>query len=295
MGYSGTATPTPELTCLPDDWWDSAWLSVKSPEASEPGPAVWDPAEVATPAAVPQTQLPKPPPAWGQVLATTLGLWTSRRLPWLRRVPRRRLAALALGAGLVAVAVGSTGLAADALSPQHTAQLPARPSSIPAPSGRTVLPASLSAVQQVARPVWLSIPVIGARTSLVDLGLRSNGALQVPSSTAVAGWYTGSPRPGTVGAAVIAGHVDSRSGPGIFFWLRDLRPGDRIYVGRADGTMAVFTVTAVRKVAKDLFPTAAVYGPVPDPELRLITCGGLFDRSLGSYLSNIVVFARLSG
>ena len=72
-------------------------------------------------------------------------------------------------------------------------------------------------------------------------------------------------------------------------------PSHRIYVGRADGTMAVFTVTAVRKVAKDLFPTAAVYGPVPDPELRLITCGGVFDRSIGSYLSNIVVFARLSG
>jgi hypothetical protein len=295
MGYIGTATPTPELTCLPDDWWDPAWLSVKSPEAREPGPAVWDPAEVAAPAAVPQAQLPKPPPAWGRVLATTRGLWSSRRQPWRRRVPRRRLAALALGAGLVAVAVGSTGLAADALSPQHTVRLPARPSSIPAPSGRTVLPTSLSAVQQVARPVWLSIPVIGVRTSLVDLGLRSNGTLQVPSSTAVAGWYTGSPRPGTVGAAVIAGHVDSRSGPGIFFWLRDLRPGDRIYVGRADGTMAVFTVTAVRKVAKDLFPTAAVYGPVADPELRLITCGGVFDRSLGSYLSNIVVFARLSG
>jgi sortase (surface protein transpeptidase) len=222
-------------------------------------------------------------------------LWTSRRLPWLRRAPGRRLAALALGAGLAAVAVGSTGLAAAALSPKHAAQLPARPSPLPAPSGRTVLPASLPAAQQVARPAWLSIPVIGVRTSLVDLGLRANGTLQVPSSTAVAGWYTGSPRPGTVGAAVIAGHVDSRSGLGIFFWLRELRRGDRVYVGRADGTMAVFAVTAVRKFAKDLFPTAAVYGSVPDPELRLITCGGVFDRSLGSYLSNVVVFARLSG
>jgi sortase (surface protein transpeptidase) len=158
-----------------------------------------------------------------------------------------------------------------------------------------MLPASLATAQRAARPVWLSVPAIGVRTSLVDLGLRKNGTLQVPSSTAVAGWYTGSPRPGMVGAAVIAGHIDSRSGPGIFFWLRILRPGDRVYVGRADGTMAVFTVTAVRKFAKGQFPTATVYGPVPDGELRLITCGGVFDRSLGSYLSNVVVFARLSG
>ena len=117
----------------------------------------------------------------------------------------------------------------------------------------------------------------------------------MPGTTTVAGWYTGGPRPGAVGAAVIAGHVDSRSGAGIFFWLRTLRPGDRVYVTRADATMAVFTVTSVRMYAKDQFPTAAVYGPVPDAELRLITCGGVFDRSIGSYLSNVVVFARLTG
>jgi sortase (surface protein transpeptidase) len=294
MGYNGTAAPTPELTCLPDDWWDPAWQSVKSPGASEPAPAA-ETAAVAAGTTQPPTHPPKPPPSWAQVLATTLGLWGSRHLPWLCRSSGRWLAAMALGAGLVAVAAGTTGLAAAALSPEHAAHLPARPSPIPAPSGRTVLPASLATAQQAARPVWLSVPAIGVRTSLVDLGLRENGTLQVPSSTAVAGWYTGSPRPGTVGAAVIAGHVDSRSGPGIFFWLRTLHPGDRVYVGRADGTMAVFTVTAVQRFAKTQFPTTSVYGPVPDAELRLITCGGVFDRSLGSYLSNVVVFARLSG
>ncbi len=298
MGYGGMAAPTPELTCLPDDWWDPDWQSAKSPGAGEHAPALGCRTESpapATGATQPRAQPPKPPPPWAQVLATTLGLWTSRHLPWLRRSSRRWLAAIALGAGLVAMAVGTTGLVAAALSPELAARLPAGPSPIPAPSGRTVLPTSLATAQQAARPVWLSVPAIGVRTSLVDLGLRENGTLQVPSSTAVAGWYTGSPRPGTVGAAVIAGHVDSRSGPGIFFWLRTLHPGDRVYVGRANGTTAVFTVTAVQKFAKDQFPTASVYGPVPDAELRLITCGGVFDRSLGSYLSNVVVFARLSG
>ena len=205
------------------------------------------------------------------------------------------MAAAALGVGLVAVGVGAAGLTVSTLSAAHAAPLPARPAPIPAPTGRTVPPASLATGQQAARPVSLSIPSIGVRTRLIHLGVNKNGTLQVPSSTAVAGWYTGSPRPGMVGSAIIAGHVDSRTGPGIFFWLRTLRPGDRIYVGRADGTMAVFTVNRIRKFAKDQFPTAEVYGPVPDAELRLITCGGVFDRSLGRYLSNVVVFARLAG
>ncbi|HEY7881839.1 MAG TPA: class F sortase, partial [Streptosporangiaceae bacterium] len=201
----------------------------------------------------------------------------------------------ALGTGLLTVGVGAAGLATSALSPAHAAPLPPRPVPIPAPTERTVLPASLATGPQAARPTWLSIPSLGIRTRLIHLGVNADGTLQVPSSTTVAGWYTGSPRPGTVGSAIIAGHVDSRTGPGIFFWLRTLHRGDRIYVGRADGTMAVFTVTKIRKFAKDEFPTAAVYGPVPDAELRVITCGGIFDRSRGSYLSNVVVFARLAG
>ena len=109
--------------------------------------------------------------------------------------------------------------------------------------------------------------------------------------TSVAGWYTGSPRPGAIGPAVIAGHIDSRSGPGVFFHLSRLKPGDQVYVRRADGTLAVFRVTAVQMYLKDRFPTAAVYGPTPDAELRLITCGGTFDPARGSYLSNVVVYA----
>jgi len=293
MGYGEATGPLPAITGQPADWWDPAWQAAQSPGAVGLEPVICRPGDPAAPeSAAGQPEIPSP--SWRTVLATTLGLWTSRHLSWLRRRPSRRLAAAALGAGLVAVAVGAAGLAFS-LASGSAVPLPARPAPIPAPTGPAVRPASLTTAAQAARPVWVSVPAIGVRTSLVNLGLNRNGTLQVPASTAVAGWFTGSPRPGMVGSAVIAGHVDSRAGPGIFFWLRTLRPGDRVYVGRADGTMAVFTVTRVRMYAKDQFPTAAVYGPVPDAELRLITCGGVFDRSLGSYLSNVVVFARLTG
>ena len=65
------------------------------------------------------------------------------------------------------------------------------------------------------------------------------------------------------------------------------------YVSRADGTMAVFSVTKVQTYPKDAFPTSAVYGPTPDAELRLITCGGAFDSASGHYLNNVVAYATL--
>jgi hypothetical protein len=227
------------------------------------------------------------------------------------------VAAAVMAAGLAAVGIGAGGLITASVSAAPAVQV-ARPAPIAAPTEQTapagqVVPAgraaptgqavpggpaaaSAGAVRAVAKPVWVSVPAIGIKkTSLIHLGLTKSGALQVPDTTTVAGWFTGGPRPGATGSAVIAGHVDSKTGPGIFFWLRALKPGDKVYVGRADGTMAVFIVTRVHQYAKDKFPTAAVYGAVPDPELRLITCGGIFDRSLGSYLSNVVVFARLAG
>jgi sortase (surface protein transpeptidase) len=144
---------------------------------------------------------------------------------------------------------------------------------------------------RVARPSYLTIPAAGVHTRLITLGLTADGSLQVPTSTAVAGWYTGSPRPGQIGSAIIAGHIDSFQGPGVFFRLRLLRPGDRVYIRHVDGTLVVFRVYAEDMYAKDRFPTERVYGPVPDPELRLITCGGVFDPATGSYLSNVVVYA----
>ena len=200
---------------------------------------------------------------------------------------KRRTLFLVLAAGLILVIGGAAGLA---LTRQPVAADYAAAPTLPAPTG-PVAAAPQQRPAQVSLPVTLTIPSIGVQTSLIRLGLTASGALQVPQSTAVAGWYTGSPRPGAVGSAVIAGHIDSRTGPGVFFRLSSLRPGDRVYVRRADGTLAVFRVTVVRQFPKDSFPTSAVYGPAPDPEVRLITCGGTFDPQLGSYLSNTVVYA----
>ena len=212
----------------------------------------------------------------------------------MRRPHTRLLPIAALTAGLLAVSAGAVGLIVSSHAHASVAlHLVGKPSIVPVPSQTAEAPGGQAAAPAPALPVELTIPTIGVHASMVHLGLEPNGSLQVPSSIAVAGWYTGSPRPGAVGSSVIAGHVDSLSGPGVFNRLGTLRPGDRVYVSRADGTMAVFSVTKIQTYEKDAFPTAEVYGPAPDPELRLITCGGTFDPATGHYLSNVVAYATL--
>jgi len=157
------------------------------------------------------------------------------------------------------------------------------------------LPEQVAAPGSASVPVRLEIPAIGVATRLVRLGLDPDGAMEVPKDFASAGWFAGGPVPGQVGPAVIAGHVDSRTGPAVFYRLRALRPGQAILVQRADGVRLRFVVEQARSYPKAGFPTAAVFGPVPSAALRLITCTGAFDRARGSYRDNLVVFARLAG
>ncbi|MGW7265896.1 class F sortase [Streptomyces sp. NPDC054842] len=143
-------------------------------------------------------------------------------------------------------------------------------------------------------PVRLRIPALSVDTPLIRLGLAEDGSLQVPPVTAHdrAGWYEHSPAPGQVGPSVILGHVTVGAyGDGVFRRLDRLRPGDTVTASLANGTAAAFSVTSVRTVAKDRFPSDAVYGDVNHPELRLITCGG--PRTDEGYRDNVIVFARL--
>jgi sortase (surface protein transpeptidase) len=163
-------------------------------------------------------------------------------------------------------------------------------------AGAAPLPVVGAAVasKDTAVPVRVQAPSVGIDSTLARLGTDADGALMPPADFDRAGWFAAGPAPGEIGPAVIAGHVDSHTGPAVFFRLAELAVGDPVVVRRADGTTATFTVTAVDRYAKSRFPTADVYGPTPDPQLRLITCGGEFDRQRHSYSDNVVVSARLA-
>lgn len=142
-------------------------------------------------------------------------------------------------------------------------------------------------------PVAIRIPSIDVDASMIPLGLRPDRSIEVPQDFAQAGWWADGPEPGEPGPAVILGHVDSRSGPAVFFDLRNLEFGDEVVIDRADGTSVTYRVDRLEQHPKDEFPTDAVYGPTSDAQLRLVTCGGDFDRSVRHYVDNIVVFASL--
>lgn len=184
----------------------------------------------------------------------------------------------------------STSVATPSSPTTSTAAPKASPSETPG-ARPLLLPASV--------PTTLTIQSIGVHTVVNPIGLNPDGTLQVPAPGPLynqAAWYNGSPTPGQLGPAVIEGHVDSAAdGPSVFFKLGAVRVGAQVKVDRADGSVAVFAVTGVRRFSKDNFPTKLVYGDSRQAGLRIITCGGPFDKSTGHYKDNIVVFAQLTG
>ncbi len=218
---------------------------------------------------------------------------------------------VAVVAALV-VALAGSGAAPDASLPPDADRAPttsgpvlgpAAPSAAPdgaVPGAATAAPAPGPApgpapvpAARPAAPLALTAPTIGVATGpLIPLGLDAAGAMEVPADATGTGWYVHSPAPGDTGPSVLAAHVDYGGAPGAFARLGELRSGDPITVRRADGTDVVFVVDRVERHPKAAFPTAAVYGDTPGPELRLITCGGAFDDASGHYVDNVVAFAH---
>jgi hypothetical protein len=146
-------------------------------------------------------------------------------------------------------------------------------------------------------PIRVDIAAVGVTARIGPLGLNRDGTLEVPTDFSRAGWYTGRPTPGETGPAIIVAHRSSRRrGPGAFWKLPDVQPGQEIVVTRADRSAVIFAVDRVEQHRKDAFPTDAVYGPTPVTALRLITCGGPFEPALGDhYRDNVIVFAHMTG
>jgi LPXTG-site transpeptidase (sortase) family protein len=164
--------------------------------------------------------------------------------------------------------------------------------SLPAPKQDIRTPSNLSSSGlSRSEPVSLRVPSVGISTNLITLGTEPDGTLETPDAYDVAGWYKYSPTPGQIGPSVIVGHVDNYKGPAIFFRLKELKAGDIIEVTRANGAVVKFKVDGVQQFQQDNFPTAQVYGNTKYAGLRLITCGGEFNRATGEYLANTVVFA----
>lgn len=191
-----------------------------------------------------------------------------------------------LGAWSLLVLVTATGAAFDAAAAEAAVRPPERAVAAATPAAPEPAPGPAAAA-----PVAVEATAVGLVAPLVPVGKTPDGAMVVPDF-GVAGWYEHSVRPGEPGAAVLAGHVDNLTGPDVFFPLRDLVPGDEVVVRLQDGTSATFVVDRTEITDKDALPIERVFDAPSRPELRLITCGGDFDRSARSYDSNVIVYAH---
>lgn len=216
-----------------------------------------------------------------------------RRYGMLPGAPRRYRTAVAAAVTMTAAAVLAAGCAGKEAAPQTA---PANQQSVQggdAGSGQEAAAAAADMGKSVPRRI--SIPSLNVASSLEELGQQKGGAMETPRDPAKAGWYEPGPTPGARGPAVIAGHVSWNGEPSVFHRLSSLTAGDKIEVDREDGKTARFTVDRVAQYPKNRFPTVEVYKNIDHAGLRLITCGGEFDKSERYYSDNMVVFASLTG
>ncbi len=203
-------------------------------------------------------------------------------------------AAFALGA-IGAIASQAATVAPATASPSATPEPPEAVNDFAAGGLQDPAAADIADSAALGIPNRIRIPRIGVDSILEHLTLGPQGELNAPVDFDLAGWYSGGVAPGQVGPAIIAGHVDSAVGPAVFARIGELVAGDEIVVSTSTGTDLTFVVTGSAQSAKAAFPTDEVYSNVPRPELRLITCAGAFDRSVGHYTDNLIQFASLRG
>ncbi|WP_030964159.1 class F sortase [Streptomyces sp. NRRL S-378] len=148
-------------------------------------------------------------------------------------------------------------------------------------------------------PQRVDVPSIGIQAPVVSRGLDKDGAIDPPpyDNPGTVGWWGQGVQPGAAGTALMVGHVDTRSKPAVFYGLSSAQPGDKVRVLRADGSVAEFTIEDVRVYERAAFDAHKAYGPRVRgrAELRLVTCGGTYDKAAKEYTANVVVSAYLTG
>lgn len=153
---------------------------------------------------------------------------------------------------------------------------------------------SVRTLRDTPEPTRVRISTIGVDASVEHVGRAPDDTVAAPARWDTVGWYALGPAPGDPGPAILLGHVDSKTGPAVFYRLSSLRAGDVVTVVRADGSVVRFVVDRVQRYPKRAFPTQQVYLPTLTPELRLVTCGGAFDPRVGHYVDNVIAYAHLS-
>lgn len=204
----------------------------------------------------------------------------------MARSPRRlRTAATTLV--LILVLAACSGLA-DAGS-SRTVELSSPPAPEAEPQKQESEPKPVA--RDVAEPVRIRIPSIDVDAEIVEVGLQEDGAMETPDF-GLAGWYTQGPKPGEDGPSVVVAHVDSKAGPDVFYRLKELQAGAEIHIERSDGSTATWVSESIEQTNKDELPVERIWNSTSEPVLRLVTCGGEFDRSVGHYTDNMIVYAN---
>jgi Sortase domain len=208
-------------------------------------------------------------------------------------------AAVAILATSAAATDGSrTGTAPPVATPEPLPDEPMLPALSPASTApRVSVPTHSAGVAQLARipvvaPAGVDIEGTDVRGPVVPTSVDvATGELAVPDDPTTVGWYQFGPSPGQPGSAVLAGHLDWHRRPGAFYRLAGISPGTIVTISYTDGSARRFQVVQNQLVPKPSLPLSDVFDRTGPPTLRLITCGGTFDRSTRHYRSNVVVTA----
>ncbi|WP_079477980.1 class F sortase [Halobacillus salinus] len=142
-------------------------------------------------------------------------------------------------------------------------------------------------------PTRIRIPSIDVDAKIESVGVLDNGEMGVPEDPLKAGWFEPGTQPGNRGNAVIAGHVDSKTGPAVFYHLDQMKKGDEFTVTGKDGKEKTYIVQKLESYPQYNSPIEKIFGSTNEKRLNLITCTGEFIRDKGGHQDRLVVYSTL--